>query len=428
MRKITPATGPLNIDLKVPGDKSISHRSLIFAALAKGTSQLTHLGTGADIRSTANVLRQLGVQIEPGEQLEVHSDGLAGFCQADAELDVGNSGTTIRLMAGLLSGRPFQSVLTGDESIRQRPMKRIIDPLTTMGAHITGTSEHTAPLIIEPAELHGIDYIMPVASAQVKSAIILAGLQVRDGTTIVREQTISRRHTEIMLQNLGAPVRVEGPVITVEPMPEPLNPFDIAVPGDPSSAAFWAAAAAMVPGSRCRVRDICLSPERIAFFHQLRAMGTEVRFEVWDETLEPRGDVFIEYQSLHGITITESDVPALVDEIPLLAVLGAFAEGETSIRGAEELRFKECDRIAATVRNLQALGVETEEFQDGLKIAGGKKPAGADLESFGDHRVAMAFAVAGLGAGSESAILHPEAASVSYPEFWNVFARITEEQ
>jgi len=416
MIDIQPAKKSLELDLTVPGDKSISHRSLIFAAMADGTSHLSNLGTGADIWSTARVLQNLGVYIEAGEKVTVSSQGLESFSEPGLDLDVGNSGTTIRLLTGLVSGRPFSTTLTGDASIRRRPMGRIIRPLTEMGAIIGATEEETAPLVIEPSELAGIDYEMPVASAQVKSAIILAGLQA-EGITSIQEQSLSRRHTEIMLQKLGAPVDIFGNTITVNRMEKPLEPFERSVPGDPSSAAYWAAAAAIIPGSVCRIRDVNLSPERIAFFTALSDMGTNVSVEITDSTIEPRGDIIIRYEELKGITIEKSTIPSLIDELPLIAVIGAFAEGTTTIRDAEELRVKESDRIDATVKNLTTMAV-----------TGTKDLQGGAFDSFRDHRIAMAFAVAAIGAQSGSTVNHHEAASISYPEFWDICQSLSEEQ
>ncbi|HKJ70007.1 MAG TPA: 3-phosphoshikimate 1-carboxyvinyltransferase [bacterium] len=420
MIEIRPAQQALDIRVSVPGDKSISHRALIFAALADGDSTLSHLGTGADVRSTARVLQQMGVRIELGDPARVTSAGLDALIASEDPLDVGNSGTTIRLMSGLLSGRPFRSVLTGDESIRQRPMGRIIRPLSQMGARIVSETNETAPLTIQPASLHGIEYHMPVASAQVKSAIILAGLQVTMGETVIHEKSLSRRHTEMMLSKFGAPVLVAGKKITVGKLEQPLAPFNLKVPGDPSSGAYWAAAAAIIPGSRCRIDDVNLSPERIAFYQVLKEMGTEVAIQVRDSTIEPRGDITVKHQPLHGVRLKKDAIPSLIDELPLIAVVGAFGEGSTVIREARELRVKETDRINATVTNLRAMGAEVEEYPDGLTVSSGSTVEGATLDSFGDHRIAMAFGVAALGAESTSSIEDHEVASVSYPEFWDL--------
>ncbi len=424
MIQVRPATNPVDISVTVPGDKSISHRSLIFAALADGTSTISHLGTGVDVWSTARVLQQMGVRIESGDPVKVSSGGLDDLKESDEPLDVGNSGTTIRLLAGLLTGRPFRSVLTGDESIRRRPMGRIIRPLSAMGARIVSETQETAPLTIQPSELHGIEYPMPVASAQVKSAIILAGLQVEMGETVIHEKVLSRRHTEVMLNKFGAPVRLDGKKITVGKLEHPLAPFELTVPGDPSSGAYWAAAAAIIPGSRCRIRDVNLSPERIAFYRVLKEMGAEVSIDIQDSTIEPRGNITVNQKQLRGKQFQKEEIPALIDELPLIAVIGAFADGDTVIREAGELRVKETDRIEATVTNLRAMGVKVQEYPDGLAVSDGDSVEGTTLDSFGDHRIAMAFAVAALGANSKSSIEGHEMASVSYPEFWETLQTI----
>lgn len=422
MRQIAPVTSPLNLSLSVPGDKSISHRALLFTVFTEGVSKIRHLGTGADIQSTIRVLRQLGMKIDyssDGNSAEIHSTGLDGLSHPDSDLDCGNSGTTMRLMAGLLAGRPFRSALSGDESLRSRPMKRIVEPLESMGASIKARQEGTAPLEISPAELTGIDYTMPVASAQVKSAIILAGLQA-DGKTLIREQTIARRHTEEMLRQFGASTEIEGPVITIEPLSGLLKAYDFVVPGDPSSAAFWAAAAAISPGSTCTIEDIHLSTERIGFYRALSAMGAQVDIQILNSSIEPRGNIKVTARDLYGITLDGEDVPGMIDELPLVAVLGAYAHGTTTVLQAEELRHKECDRIRAICHNLQAMGIDITEYQDGFEVTGGISPKGAKLDSFGDHRIAMAFAVAAMAAEGPSQMINPEAASISYPEFWRI--------
>jgi len=422
MRQIIPAKDPLNLSIKVPGDKSISHRALMFTGFTDGESHIRHLGTGADIRSTMKVLRQLGLQIDYSSKknsARVVAGGLQDLIKPANSLDAGNSGTTMRLMSGLLAGRPFESVLTGDESLRSRPMNRIVDPLRSMGASIKSTGHGTAPLEIRPARLTGIDYAMPVASAQVKSAIILAGLQA-DGHTIIREQAISRRHTEVMLGQFGAPIEIKGPVITLEGLSGPLAPYNFTVPGDPSSAAFWAAAAALIPGSSCQIEDVHLSEERIGFYYVLKEMGAHVKIQVADDTIEPRGNVKVSSNGLKGISLGSEDIPGIIDELPLVAVLGAYADGKTTVRDAKELRYKECDRIKAVVSNLRAMHVNIEEFEDGFELTGENPAVGADLNSYGDHRIAMAFGIAALGATGNSQMKNPDAASVSYPEYWQI--------
>ncbi|MCF7803569.1 MAG: 3-phosphoshikimate 1-carboxyvinyltransferase [Candidatus Marinimicrobia bacterium] len=425
-QSITPVSDPFELSLSVPGDKSISHRSVMFSAFTNGACHISNLGSGADVESTISVMQQLGLDIsyEPNEHLAIiNSIGIDGLSQPAESLDAGNSGTTLRLMTGLLSGRQFESIITGDHSLQSRPMGRIVNPLNSMGANISAQLRNNAPLQIRPGDLHGIDYEMPVASAQVKSALILAGLQAT-GETVIREQNLSRRHTEMMLSRFGGPVQVDGKVITVQKLESPLSPYDMKVPGDPSSAAYWAAAAAIFPGSVSEIRDINLSPERIAFLNVLKEMGVEVAIEVKDTSIEPRGNVTVTGGDLTGVTIREEDIPALIDELPLIGVLGAFAEGTTVVRKAKELRYKECDRIAATVANLEMMNVSATEYEDGFEIHGDEKPDGAEMDSFGDHRIAMTFAVAGLGAADVSVLKNADAASVSYPEFWGELRKL----
>lgn len=391
-----------------------------------GVSRISNLATGEDVRSTRRVLQQLGTEIsDRGKgEVEVNSAGLGGYTQPETSLDAGNSGTTIRLMAGVLSGRSFQSTLTGDKSLTNRPMKRITEPLRLMGADIDADTDGTAPLVIRPSVLHGIDYTLPVASAQVKSAVILAGLQTEEGTTVVREDRLSRRHTEMMLSSLGAPVGIDGAVVTVNPMVAPLNPFNLRIPGDPSSAAYWATLAAIQPGSVCRIRDIHLSPERTAYFDVLGAMGADVELRVQDRRMEPRGDLVVRHNTLRGITLEKSMVPALIDELPLLAVAGMFASGKTEVTGAGELRYKETDRIRAVVRNGSAMNADIRGTDDGFVIQGGSGVEGGELDSFGDHRIALAFGIAAVAASGPSVMHGSEAADISYPEFWETLASL----
>lgn len=421
---ITPVVKPVEMDIHVPGDKSISHRSLMFAAMAQGTSTIENTGTGEDIQSTKRVLRGLGVSIGKKEPIQIRSNGISGWSQPVKELNSGNSGTTMRLMAGMLSGRPFHSVLTGDDSLSKRPMKRIVDPLTSMGAVISAAEGVTAPLNIHPADLHGIEYHMPVASAQVKSAIILAGLQA-EGQTVIHEKSLSRRHTEVMLSQFGAPVEIDGMTIRVNRLEDSIQPIEFSVPGDPSSAAFWAAAAALIPDSHCIIRDVNLSPERTHFYRILQNMGADVDIYIEDDQVEPRGIIEVMHRTLNGIKLGRDDIPAMIDELPLIAVLGAFANGDTIVQGAEELRHKESDRIMAVVNNLNSMDVDIEEMQDGFHIHGGGSVYGGQIDSYGDHRIAMAFAVGALAAEGPSVIQKHSVATISYPEFWDMINKLT---
>ncbi len=421
MIRLNPLQSPFKVTLNINGDKSISHRALILASLAYGKSTITGLSQGADVRSTMNILKQLGVKVsQNSNKTNVNSEGLSGFHQPDQTLDAGNSGTTLRLMTGLLCGLPFPTEISGDNSLNRRPMKRIIEPLSKMGAIITASPDETAPLRIKPSELRGIDYTLPVASAQVKSALILAGLQVQSGETVIREQTRSRRHTELMLQSIGAPVKTEDTTVRIQSMETPLEPFDIEVPGDPSSAAFWATAAAIIPDSSVLLKNICLSPERIGFFRILKKSGLKVTIELKKQYPEPVGDIQVYFGPLSDIVITAEEIPSLVDEVPLVAVLGAFNLGhKTVVRGAKELRIKESDRISAIVYNLRQMNVPVQEFDDGFEIKPSNKPEGGEFRSFGDHRIAMAFSIAALGAEGDSTIDDENIARISYPEFWH---------
>lgn len=423
MIQISPLQKSFNVQLEVNGDKSISHRALIFSSLGNGKSEITGLSKGLDVQSTKKVLTQLGVEIEQeGEKAFIFSKGIAGFRIPDTPLDAGNSGTTMRLMTGILSGLPFPTEITGDESLQKRPMNRIIEPLLQMGAKISFSDEKTAPLKIEPSTLQGIDYTLPVASAQVKSAIVLAGLQVQSGETIIREKTLSRRHTELMLQSFGAPVQVDGSVIRVQKLNEPLGLLNLSVPGDPSSAAFWATAAVIIPDSSIVLKNICLSPERVGFFTVLREFGLQVTFVEKSISPEPSGDIRVDFSQFSDIKISGEHVPSMVDELPLVAVIGAFNTGHKMVvRGAQELRVKESDRISAIVHNLEQMNVPVKEFEDGFVISPDTKPTGGEFKSFGDHRIAMAFSIAALGTEGKSTIDDAEIASISYPEFWEHF-------
>jgi len=405
-------------EIRVPGDKSISHRAIILAALSNGRSEIRNFLEGEDCRHTASVFKQLGVKIDHPEPGIVVVHGVSGKLQAPSEdLYCGNSGTTMRLMSGVLAGQPFACRLTGDPSLSRRPMKRVIDPLTGMGASLTAEgSRATPPLLIEGGPLSAIEYALPVASAQVKSAILLAGLFATGRTTVV-EPVASRDHTERMfayhmidLNRVGNRVSVYGGQI-----PESR---DFVVPGDISSAAFWLVAAAAMPGSRLLIRDVGLNPTRTGILDVLLRMGARIR-EVIDDFAhgEPRGVVDIKGAPLRGVTIGGAQIANVIDEIPILAVAAALATGETIISDAQELRVKETDRISAICQNLRAMGAAVEERDDGMKIIGRGGLRGARLQSFGDHRIAMAFAVAGLFATGETIIEDTECVHTSYPGF-----------
>ncbi|GAB6063376.1 3-phosphoshikimate 1-carboxyvinyltransferase [Deferrisoma palaeochoriense] len=412
--------GPFDRELRVPGDKSISHRALLFSALAEGTSRIRGLQAGEDVRSTRRALEALGVAIrDEGEVVVVEGRGIGGLREPEDVVDCGNSGTTMRLLAGILAGHGFLSVLTGDASLRRRPMARVLDPLREMGALALGRDEdRLAPLVLRGGSLRALTWTLPVASAQVKSAVLLAGLHAR-GVTWVEEPAPSRDHTERMLDALGAEVLREGSRVGIRGR-TPLRSADWQIPGDPSSAAFWAAAALLVPGARVRVRGVCLNPTRTGFFRLLQRMGAPVELrETGVAGGEPVGDVVVQHGPLSGVEVGPEEVPAAIDEFPALAVVAARAEGETVVRGAEELRHKESDRIGTLARELRKAGVDVETFPDGFRIRGPAALRPAAFESHGDHRLAMALGVLGLAIPGGAEVDGADAASVSYPAIWD---------
>ena len=409
-----PGDGPLHGALRPPSDKSISHRALMFAAFAEGISTLKGVLRAADTDATRAACAALGARFKDGPEGLVTVTGMAGRCHPpDAPLDLGNSGTGLRLLAGLLAGQPFDSELTGDESLRRRPMARIVLPLTEMGARIETATDGRPPLCIHGGSLHGIDYRSPVASAQVKSCVLLAGLSAH-GVTRVSEPLPSRDHTERLLPVFGVETegaaRVSGPARLVA--------ADLEVPADPSSAAFLLGAAALRPGSSVRLADVGVNPTRDGVLRALRAMGARIELvEARHFGGEPVADLVIEAtEGLRGMSIGREDVPAVIDELPLLMALAAAADGETTIRGAAELRVKESDRLQVMCRGLRALGVVVDEFEDGARIVGGPV-RGGHVNAHGDHRCAMAFAVLGQVAESPVTIEGAEWIQTSYPGF-----------
>jgi len=405
----------------VPGDKSISHRAAILGAMARGETRITGFSSAADCASTLSCLEALGVGVKRrGDAVEMDGRGPEGWRPSPEPLDAGNSGSTLRMLAGALAGRPFRSVLTGDDSLRRRPVERVAAPLRAMGAQARGT-DGRPPLVIVGGRLQGITWEMEVASAQVKTAVLLAGLQA-EGQTTVREGHPSRDHTERMLRAFGVPVERNGAAVSVRGG-SPLCAAPVDVPGDASSAAFLVVAALVRPRSEVRVDGVLLNPGRIGFLDALRSMGARIETGLDREEPEPVGWIVARTSDLHGASIGGDVVPALIDEVPALAVAAAHAEGKTTITGAGELRVKESDRIAALAQNLRALGGRVEELPDGLVIEGGAPLRGARVRSFGDHRIAMAMAVAGLAAEGETEIEDAECASVSFPEFWTVLGR-----
>ena len=403
----------------VPGDKSISHRALMLGAIAEGTTSIEGLSKGEDARSTIRCLRQLGIKVTlKKHQTLVHGRGLEGLREASAALDVGNSGTTIRLLSGLLVGHNFASTVTGDDSIRKRPMNRIIEPLRQMGARIEASEGGRAPLTLKGGPLSAIHYHPPVASAQVKSCVLFAGLYA-DGKTSVDEVQRTRDHTERMLQTFGAEVEQDGGLVSVMGRPT-LRGQEFFMPGDLSAAAFFVAAAILLPGSEVKLENVGINPTRHAFISVLTELGANIDIlNVTSVHNELVADLFVTHSGLSALSLNGASVPQLIDEIPILAVLATQAEGVTEIKGAQELRLKESDRLNSITVNLTRMGAKIEETEDGLVIEGPVKLHQAELDSFGDHRIAMACAVASLMADQPCTIQNAACADISFPGFFS---------
>ena len=423
VRTIVPTRG-LKGEVTIPGDKSISHRSIMLGSIALGTTEITHFLEGADCLSTIDCFRKMGVKIErKPSSILVHGKGLRGLTAPASTLNVGNSGTTTRLISGILSGQNFATTLSGDDSLNSRPMKRIMTPLNTMGAHIRSLNDNgCAPLHIRPGALHGIHYQSPVASAQVKSAVLLAGLYA-DSPTSVTEPALSRNHTELMLQGFGAYVatdlHTDGTATAhVEPCKE-LYGQQICVPGDISSAAYFIAAALLVPGSELLVKNVGTNFTRAGFLKVCKAMGADI--ETVSQTIEggeSRADLLVRYSHLKGTVIEGDIIPTLIDEIPMIAIMAAFADGQTVIRDAAELKVKETNRIDTVTAGLKAMEADITPTDDGMIIEGTGHLNGASIQSYLDHRIAMAFSVAGLASDGETQIVDSQCVDVSYPEFY----------
>ena len=405
-------------EVRVPGDKSISHRALMLAALATGRSRVRGILESADIASTAGVLRALGAGVPPlAAAMEIEGSGLRNFRPSPAPLDCGNSGTTARLMAGILAAHPFESTLVGDESLSRRPMRRVQRPLHAMGARIELAEAGTLPMTVHGASLGAIDWDTGTASAQVKSAILLAALVAGTRAT-VHEPVRSRDHTERMLLAMGAPVVARDTTVTIAAVPS-LAPLELDVPADPSSAAFLAGFAALAHAGSVALPEVCVNPTRTGFLDALRLMGARV--ELRDGAVRGGEDVATVIAGpgyLRGVTIEGGQVPAMIDELPLLACVAARADGVTRITGAGELRTKESDRIAAVVGNLRAIGADASELPDGIVVAGSGRPLGGRVTTHGDHRIAMAFGVLAALPGNTIEIDDPACVAVSYPGFW----------
>ena len=408
--------------LKFPGDKSISHRALILASMTNGDCKFNNISTGMDVKSTRNCLSACGIVSDrTGKSVIVTG---AQFQEPVIKLDCGNSGTSIRLLTGLLAGQRIKSQFVGDESLSQRPMQRIIKPLNKMGSDIESTNDRI-PITLSGKKLMGISYKVPIASAQVKSAVILAGLGAEDRTTII-EPLATRNHTEILLAELGADIHINADSISISSLQNPLSPFSMTIPGDPSSAAFFAAAATILPKSELILEQISLNSSRIGFYNILEKMGGSLQYhKLNNSSVEPFGDIHVNAKELQGISITDKDIPSIIDEIPILAILATQAVGKTVVQGASELRVKECDRINAICLNLKRMGAEIEEFDDGFVICGPTQLKSTKIETFGDHRIAMAFTIAGLVTNTSVKLDNPNCVNISFPEFYSFLNEVS---
>ena len=418
-------------EIVAPGDKSVSHRAVMFNALSSnGTAKITNFSPGADCTSTVEIMRALGVEVqrEPGndgmgDSLHVTGVGLEGLREPSDILDAGNSGTTTRLMTGILAGREMVAILTGDDSLKTRPMGRVIKPLTDMGALITGRSKNTlAPLVFHGGELRGSTYTMPVASAQLKSSLLLAGLRA-NGVTKLKQPAESRDHTERMFSAMGVTINKSGLDIEIEP--SELNTIDVQVPGDISSAAFWMVAGVCHPDSELLIKNVGINPTRSGIITALKMMDADIAvIDERDVAGEPVADLMVKSSNLKGIELNGDIVPLLIDEIPVIAVAAAIAQGETVIKDAEELRVKESDRIQASVNWLRGAGVNVEGTADGMILGGGDVIGGGQFSAHDDHRIAMSLGIAGLISSQPISVVDTEVAGISYPDFWHIIGDI----
>ena len=419
IQKIKKAVG----QIKVPGDKSISHRAVMLGSLANGVTEISGFLKGADCLSTIDCFRKMGIDIDiNGENVTVHGNGLRGLLKPDEMLYTGNSGTTTRLLCGILAGQNFDTSITGDASIQKRPMGRVVQPLSMMGAKI---ENEYCPLYITGTKLHGIDYKMPVASAQVKTAIILAGLYA-DGETVIHEIEKSRDHTELMLSAMGADLTVDNLDITVKPTND-LTAVNVDVPGDISSAAFFLVLGAIMPNSQITVTNVGINPTRTGIIDVLKDMGADITLEnVHTSAGETVADITVRSSSLKGTTVGGDIIPRLIDELPIIAVAAVFADGQTVIKDAQELKVKETNRIRAIVDEFNKCGIDITETDDGMIINGGKSIHGADFKTYGDHRMAMSLTVLAQLADGESTLDDSDCACVSYPTFFDDFYKLGE--
>lgn len=417
IQKIKKAVG----QIKVPGDKSISHRAVMLGSLANGVTEISGFLKGADCLSTIDCFRKMGIDIDiNGENVTVHGNGLRGLKKPDEMLYTGNSGTTTRLLCGILAGQNFDTSITGDASIQKRPMGRVVQPLSMMGAKI---ENEYCPLYITGTKLHGIDYKMPVASAQVKTAIILAGLYA-DGETVIHEIEKSRDHTELMLSAMGADLTVDNLDITVKPTND-ITAVNVDVPGDISSAAFFLVLGAIMPNSQITVTNVGINPTRTGIIDVLKDMGADITLEnVHTSAGETVADITVRSSSLKGTTVGGDIIPRLIDELPIIAVAAVFADGQTVIKDAQELKVKETNRIRAVVDEFNKCGIDITETDDGMIINGGKSIHGADFKTYGDHRMAMSLTVLAQLANGESTLDDSDCACVSYPTFFDDFYKL----
>lgn len=415
-------------EITVPGDKSISHRSIMLGALADGTTEVTGFLQGADCLSSIACFQKMGVTIENNPNtntVRITGRGLHGLTKPEGILDVGNSGTTTRLMSGILAAQPFTSTIDGDASIRKRPMGRIMTPLSMMGARFESLqTQQCAPFKISGGSLKGIHYDSPVASAQVKSAILFAGLYA-DGETSVTEPSLSRNHTELMFESFGIDIKSKGTTATVQPANQ-LIPQKIQIPGDISSAAYFIVAGLITPNSEITIKNVGINPTRDGIITVCKNMGADITVShSYDKIGEPRADITVKSSALQGCVIEGDIIPKLIDEIPVIAIMAAFADGTTIIKDAQELKVKESNRIDVMVKNLSAMGVDIEGTEDGMIIHGGKPLHGAAIDSKSDHRIAMSFAIAGSLADGETDILNAECVNISYPQFYQDMQSLT---
>lgn len=413
-------------EVTIPGDKSISHRAVMFGSLAEGTTEVTNFLQGADCLSTIEAFRKMGIEIEnTPEKILIHGRGLHGLTAPSSVLDMGNSGTTTRLISGILAGQSFESTLTGDASIQKRPMRRIMEPLSMMGAKVVSINDNgCAPLRITGAPLHGIHYHSKVASAQVKSAVLLAGLYA-DGETLVTEPSLSRNHTEIMLRTFGAELTSEDKTAKVCPEPR-LQGQKIHVPGDISSAAYFIAAGLLVPGAEILIKNVGINPTRDGILRVAKEMGGNITLLNENYDGEPTADILVKHSHLHGIVIEGDIIPTLIDELPVINIMAACAEGTTVIRNASELKVKESNRIDVMVQYLGAMGCDITGTDDGMVIVGGRPLHGTQIDSHLDHRIAMSFAIASLIAEGETKIKGSDVVNISYPDFYRDLGRLSQ--